>query len=357
MTDLATRRKRVARELPEHKADALLVSGLPNIRYLCGFTGSNALLLITSAQAVLFTDPRYTIQAGEESGDCTVRIERGSLYEAVAKWIARKKLKRIAVERSRLTYGAYAELDEKLKLGSTLRATLGFVEKYRMVKSDAEIEAIRTSVITNSRAFAEATGSIRDGMTETDLAAELEYRMRRNGAERPSFETIVASGPRTALPHAQPTTARLHGLLLVDMGCMQAGYASDMTRMLHLGKPGAKARKLYKAVLEAQKAGIAAVRAGVKAGDVDRAARRVLKAHGFEKEFVHSTGHGLGLEIHEPPRLGKRDGTYLQAGMVITIEPGAYIQDTGGVRIEDTVLVTESGCEILTPTPKELVVV
>jgi Xaa-Pro aminopeptidase len=127
--------------------------------------------------------------------------------------------------------------------------------------------------------------------------------------------------------------------------------------MLHLGKPGARARKLYKAVLEAQLAGVAAVRAGIKAGDVDRAARKVLQAHGFEKEFVHSTGHGLGLEIHEPPRLGKRDGTYLQAGMAITIEPGAYIQDTGGVRIEDTVLVTESGCEVLTPTPKELVVV
>jgi len=194
-------------------------------------------------------------------------------------------------------------------------------------------------------------------MTETDLAAELEYRMRRNGAEKPSFETIVASGARTALPHAQPTTERLHKLLLVDMGCMQAGYASDMTRMLHLGQPGAQTRKLYKAVLEAQLAAIAAVRAGIQAGHVDRAARKVLKAHGFEKEFVHSTGHGLGLEIHEDPRLGKRNGTFLQAGMAITIEPGAYIEGAGGVRIEDTVLVTETGCEILTPTPKELVIV
>jgi len=138
---------------------------------------------------------------------------------------------------------------------------------------------------------------------------------------------------------------------------MQAGYASDMTRMLHLGQPGAQTRKLYKAVLEAQLAAIAAVRAGIQAGHVDRAARKVLKAHGFEKEFVHSTGHGLGLEIHEDPRLGKRNGTFLQAGMAITIEPGAYIEGAGGVRIEDTVLVTETGCEILTPTPKELVIV
>lgn len=356
MSEYATRRRLIARELPQHKADALLVSGLPNVRYLSGFTGSNALLLLTAGQAVLFTDPRYTIQAAQEC-DCTVRVERKSLYDAVSKWIARKKLRRIAIERSRMTFGAYSELQEKLKLGASLRSTTGLVEKHRMVKSPSEIAAIRASVQTNSRAFSEAVSVIREGMTENDLAAELEYRMRRNGAERPSFETIVASGHRTALPHAQPTVERLHTLILVDMGCMQAGYASDMTRMLHLGKPGARARKLYKAVLEAQLAGVAAVRPGVKAGAVDRAARNVLKAHGFEKEFVHSTGHGLGLEIHEPPRLGKRDETYLQAGMVITIEPGAYIPDSGGVRIEDTVLVTESGAEILTPTPKELLVV
>ena len=356
MTDYKSRRERVALELPQQKSDALLVSGLPNVRYLCGFTGSNALLLLTARDAVLFTDPRYTIQAGQES-DCTVRIERGSLYEAASKWIARKKLKRIAIERSRISFGAYSELQENLKLGATLGATAGLVEKHRMVKSEAEIAAIRISVDTNSRAFTDAIATIRDGMTETDLASELEYRMRRNGAERPSFDTIVAAGSRTALPHAQPTAERLHGLLLIDMGCMQAGYASDMTRMLHLGKPGTRTRKLFKAVLEAQLTGIAAVRAGVRASQVDRAARNVLKAHGFEKEFVHSTGHGLGLEIHESPRLGKRDGTYLEARMVITVEPGAYIQDTGGVRIEDTVLVTESGCEILTPTSKELVIV
>jgi Xaa-Pro aminopeptidase len=234
---------------------------------------------------------------------------------------------------------------------------MGLIERQRMIKSASEIHAIRTSVQTNSKAFARAVPKIRTGMTETDLAAELEYQMRRLGAEKPSFETIVAAGGRTALPHAQPTTEKLHKLLLVDMGCVLAGYASDMTRMLHLGNPGSQTRKLYKAVLEAQLAAIDAVRAGIKAGDVDRAARRVLKAHGFERQFVHSTGHGLGLEIHEPPRLGRRDATYLEAGMAITIEPGAYIEGFGGVRIEDTVLVTESGCEILTPTSKELVVV
>jgi Xaa-Pro aminopeptidase len=356
MTTYAERRQRIARELSDHKADALIVSGLPNVRYLSGFSGSNALLLLAKEQTVLFTDPRYTIQAAAES-DCTVKVARGSLYDAVSKVLKRKKLKRVAIERSRLTFGGYIELHEKLGLSAGLRPTSSLVERYRMVKSEAEIDAIRTSVVTNSKAFAEGVTRIKSGMTETDLAAELEYRMRRNGAEKPAFETIVASGARTALPHAQPTEEKLHKLLLIDMGCMQAGYASDMTRMLHLGQPGPQTRKLYKAVLEAQLAAIAAVRAGVQAGHVDRAARKVLKAHGFEKQFVHSTGHGLGLEIHEGPRLGKRDSTYLAPGMVITIEPGAYIEGVGGVRVEDTVLVTESGCEILTPTSKELAIV
>lgn len=356
MRSHSQRRQQVLRELPELKADVLIVSGLPNVRYLSGFTGSNALLLLSKAHAILLTDPRYTIQANSES-DCVVRIARGSLFEVASKVIKAHRWRSAAIERNRLTFGGYLELRERLGSATTLIPTSGLVEKYRMVKSPAEVAAIRGSVATNSKAFRQAVGKIKDGMTENDLATEIEYRMRRNGAEKPAFETIVASGPRTALPHAQPTTEKLHKLLLVDMGCMQAGYASDMTRMLHLGKPGAETRKLYKAVLESQLAAIGAVRSGVKAGDIDRAARRVLKAHGFEKQFVHSTGHGLGLEIHEPPRLGKRDATYLEAGMVITIEPGAYIEGVGGVRVEDTVLVTESGCEILTPTPKELLIV
>jgi len=356
MTEYPQRRQRVLRDLPEHKADVLIVSGLPNVRYLSGFTGSNALLLISKTHSILLTDPRYTIQAHTES-DCTVKIERGSLFEAAAKILKARRWRSVAFDRNRLTFGAYSELQHRLGVSATLRPTSGLVEKQRMIKSAAEVAAIRASVATNSKAFTQATSRIKPRMTETELACELEYRMRKNGAEKPSFETIVASGLRTALPHAQPTAEKIHKLLLIDMGCMQAGYASDMTRMLHLGKPGPETRKLYKAVLEAQLAALHVVRPGVKGGDVDRVARRVLKAHGFDKYFVHSTGHGLGLEIHETPRLGKRDATYLEAGMVITIEPGAYIEGVGGVRIEDTVLVTESGCEILTPTPKDLTII
>jgi Xaa-Pro aminopeptidase len=325
MTEFAGRRKRAGAALLEHEADAIIVSGLPNVRYLTGFTGSNGLVILSPGHALLLTDPRYTIQASQEA-DCAVRIARGSLYEAAAKVLTRKKWKRVAIERGRMTHGAFLELDEKLGAGVRLRPVSGLVERLRMVKSSSEIDAIRESVQTNSRAFDQAIRSIRPDMTETGLAAELEYRMRQNGAERPAF------------------------------GCMQAGYASDMTRMLHLGRPGPQTRKLYQAVLEAQLAALAAVRSGTKAGEVDRAARKVLKAHGFDKAFVHSTGHGLGLEIHEAPRLGKKDETVLETGMAITIEPGAYIEGVGGVRIEDTVVVTDSGCEILTPTSKELVV-
>jgi Xaa-Pro aminopeptidase len=197
---------------------------------------------------------------------------------------------------------------------------------------------------------------VRVGARERDVAAELDYQMRTLGAEKPAFDTIVATGPRTALPHAHPTGRRLgeQEFLLIDMGATLDGYTSDMTRMSFMGSPNRQMRQLYKAVLEAQLAGVQAVRAGVSADKVDAACRDVLKVHELDRAFVHSTGHGLGLEIHEGPRIARKQKTKLQAGMVITVEPGAYIEGLGGVRIEDTVLVTERGCEVLTPTSKEL---
>jgi Xaa-Pro aminopeptidase len=224
-----------------------------------------------------------------------------------------------------------------------------------MIKSAEELARIRRSVLTNSKAFAETTSRIRPGHTEIEVAAELEFQMRRFGGEKAAFESIVATGERSALPHARPTGRAIAkgALLLIDMGTCQDGYMSDMTRVLSLGRPSPRLRKMYKAVAEAQLAAIDAVRPGVTAGDVDRKARRVLESHGLGKTFVHSTGHGLGLEIHEPPRIGRKDPTRLEAGMAITIEPGAYIEGFGGIRIEDTVVVTPSGCEILTPTSKE----
>jgi Xaa-Pro aminopeptidase len=254
-----------------------------------------------------------------------------------------------------MTCEFFEALQSRLPEKTSLVRTDGWVEDLRMVKSPAELALIRRSVATNSKAFEQTVARVKPGMKEQDLAAELEYRMRRLGAEKPSFDTIVAAGERSALPHAQPGPARLErGLIVVDMGSMQEGYASDMTRMLHAGTPGAKAKRMYRAVLEAQLAAIDAVRAGARTVTVDGAARMVLKKHGLDQAFTHSTGHGLGLEIHEPPRLGRKDKLRLKAGMAITIEPGAYLEGFGGIRIEDTVIVTDNGCEVLTPTSKDL---
>jgi Xaa-Pro aminopeptidase len=342
----------------ELKIDALLVSALPNIRYLSGFTGDNGLLLVTPESQTLFTDPRFTIQASQEC-TCAIKIApRGPVDPYAVEAIRRKKLKRVGFEATRMIYDVHRRLKEALPLGVTLKPIGPVIEQLRMVKSKEEIARIRLSVQTNSQAFEKTVQSIRPGVSESHIAAELEFQMRRLGAERAAFETIVAAGSRSALPHARPGDRKVgvDELLLIDMGACQDGYMSDMTRMLFFGKVPRRVRDMYQAVLKAQLAAIAAVREGITAGQVDQQARQVLESEGLGKEFVHSTGHGLGLEIHEPPRVGRRDKTRLQAGMVITIEPGAYIRDFGGIRIEDTVLVTKSGCEILTPTSKELMV-
>jgi Xaa-Pro aminopeptidase len=348
--------RKPAVDFKSERLDALLITGPANVRYLSGYTGSNALVLATPDSGVLFTDPRYAIQASREVS-CKVKvIPRGGLLPAAIRFLGRLRMKRVGFEKAHLSYEQH-ELIIEQGPGLTLVPIGTAIERQRMIKSDEEIAAIRRSVDTNSKAFDRAVKKIRPGVTEIDVAAEIEYQMRRLGAEKPAFETIVASGERTALPHAQPTSKKLGTveLTLIDMGATRDGYASDMTRMLHLGRPSQKIVHMYNAVLQAQLAGLDAVRAGVTAERVDRAARQSLKRQSLDRAFTHSTGHGLGLEIHEAPRLGRRDKTPLEAGMAITIEPGAYIEGFGGMRIEDTVLVTQNGCEILTRTPKELI--
>jgi Xaa-Pro aminopeptidase len=351
----AQRREIAAAALASHKIDALLVTHLPNIRYLTGFTGSNAALLLSEARADLFTDPRYTIQAAQQVS-CRVRIARGPLLERVVERVSKLHLKRLGFESTQLRYDQHTLLAEHLPAAVKFRPCVRFVEDFRMIKSDAEIDLIRKSVATNSAALEEALKTLRPGLTESAFAAEIDYRSRQLDAEAPAFETIVASGARAALPHARPEPVAMAAgtVVLIDMGALRAGYCSDMTRMFHLGQVPANVASAYQATLDAQLAAVAAVRAGVTSGDVDRAARRVLKSAGLAANFVHSTGHGLGLEIHEAPRIGSGDRTELKAGMVITIEPGVYFENEFGIRIEDTVVVTEDGCEVLTPTSKEL---
>lgn len=356
--ELAARREKAVRRLEEARLDALVVSGLANVRYLTGFTGSSALLVLAPETAVLLTDARYVTQASRETA-CQVRVVRGPLAKAAAGLLKRRRWRKVGFEAARLSFAAY----EMLREGSAGRVRLAglahFVEELRAVKSAAEIALIRQSVATAERAFARVAPRIRAGVREADLAAEIDHQMRKLGAERPAFETIVASGERTALPHASATSNPIQpgGPVLIDMGAQQNGYASDLTRMAYLGRPSGKIRRFYEAVREAQLAALDAVRPGVPVATVDRRARQALRQFRLDRWFVHSTGHGLGLEIHEPPRVAAGERARLQAGMVITIEPGVYEAGFGGVRLEDTVLVTESGCEILTTTAKELLVI
>ena len=358
MPERPQRRRALTARFQKLEVDALLVSFLPNVRYLTGFTGSNAILAMAPDAAVMVTDQRYQIQASQQV-DCDWKVPPGSLWDAAAGWCKRRKSKRVGVEAARVTLEQQSTLANKLGVGIKIIGVGREVETIRMVKSPGEIDAICQSVQINSMAYAAALARFRAGMSERELAAEIDYQMRRSGADQTAFDTIVASGERSALPHARPTSAPIESnrLLLIDMGALCEGYASDMTRVVVPGRITAEAKRLYQAVLEAQLAAIDAVSPGVKAVEIDRTARQVLKKHSLDDYFKHSTGHGLGLEIHEAPRLGKHEKLRLQAGMVITIEPGVYKEGLGGVRIEDTVLVTETGCRILTPTEKKLVAI
>ncbi len=337
-----------AQVLKEANAGAFLITNLMNIRYLTGFTGSNALLVVLPDRTLFWTDPRYALQAAE----LKPRVAKKPLIVAAKEYLNRRRIGRVAFERHHLRFDEF----EVLSKGIALQPVTGAVERLRAVKTSEELAKIRVAVNTNSATFERVLKSVKPGIAERDLAAEIDYQMRRLGAESSAFDTIVAAGLNSALPHAQPGEQKLENrqLVLVDMGAKQDGYTSDMSRMFHLGTPAKDTLERHRAVLEAQLAAIDAVRPGVKAAQIDAAARAVLEKFGLANKFVHSTGHGLGLEIHEDPRIGKRAKTKMQAGMVITIEPGIYIEGWGGIRIEDTVVVTDTGCEILTPTPKEL---
>lgn len=352
--EIKQRRTDVVRRLAEFKADSLLVTSSANIRYLSGFVGSNALLLLTPEETHFFTDPRYAIEA-QTNVSGKIHVAKGPLTTAALNVIKRKRLKAIGFESSWMRHDEFVKIKDALPLGSALVPFGRVIEERRMLKSASEIEKVRASVQLNSEAYSRVIKRIRAGVRELDVAAEIEYQMKVLGAEKPAFDTIIAAGAHSAFPHAHPTGYKLAGneLLLIDMGASLDGYASDMTRVIHLGKPPKPVREMYKAVLEAQLAGIDAVRPGITAGKVDVVTRAVLKKHNLDKTFTHSTGHGLGLEIHEAPRLGKKDKTHLEPGMTITIEPGVYLEGVAGIRIEDTVLVTHKGCEILTPTSKE----
>jgi len=338
--------------------DYLLITHLPNIRYLCGFTGSAGALLV-GGEPVFFTDGRYTEQAHKEVFGARVLIGKKPPLPAAVEWLKRKRAGKLGIEGDHMTVAAEARLRALLPRSWRPRPTSGVVERQRMIKDAGEAELLRRAVNLGSSLFKPILKALRPGVPETAVAAKLEFAARQAGAEGMSFDTIIAAGPRSALPHgrASATPIPRQGFVVLDFGVILAGYCSDMTRTVALGRPSAKERGWYDAVLDAQLAGIAAVRPGVTAGEVDEAARKVLKRNKLAKYYTHSTGHGVGLEIHESPRLAAGETTVLEPGMVLTIEPGVYVPGQGGVRIEDMILVTKTGCDVLTPTTKELITV
>lgn len=329
---------------------AFVITHLPNVRYLCGFTGSNAALLLGNRSCTLLTDGRYTGQAKEEVKGAKVVICKEALLKGVGAQLEMLGRARVWVEADSLTLAQLHALKDSSGARIRFQETRGTVEKWRAMKDEAEILAHRRAAKLICGVFDAILRHVRPGVRETELAAEIEYQMRKMGAAGPSFDTIVASGPRSALPHARPTSRRLrrNELVLLDMGAILGGYCSDMTRTVYLGRAPERIRGWYRGVWEAHQAALAAVRPGVTGAEVDRAARSVLQKCRLEQYFVHSTGHGIGLEIHEAPRLAKGQTSPLLRGNVITIEPGIYLHGVGGIRIEDDVVVTRRGSEVLT---------
>jgi Xaa-Pro aminopeptidase len=358
MNDIyAKRRRSVAKELKRRGLDCLLVSHPANWYYLTGFTGDSGVLVMGTRGTTLITDGRFTIQAAEESPGIHIELQKGPLYACVGEWLKRRGIRRAGYDPEQWTVARLKAVQKTS--GARCRAieTAGVVESLRMRKDSQELAVMRKAAILAGEVLEGALQLLKPGVRENEVAAEIEYQMKQKGSSGPSFETIVAFGERSALPHARPTSKRLrkNEFVVLDLGVILGHYCSDITRTVHVGRASERSRKWYSAVQQANQAATAAVCAGVTCGEVDAAGREVLKKNGLENYFVHSTGHGLGLEVHESPRVAHGQAVRLEAGNVITIEPGVYVEGVGGIRIEDDVVVGIRGREVLTRVARDLI--
>lgn len=348
--------ERILEKVREQGAQALLVTSPPNRRYLTGFTGSAGTVWLSEKRKALLTDFRYIEQAkGQCPGWEIIQIDE--LERTIAELIAQEAVEAVAIEAQHVTVQQLRTWSKVIS--AKVVETEGIVEAERMVKTPEEIAKVRKAASIADHAFAQILPQLRPGISERDIALELEFTMRKAGASGVSFRPIVASGTNSALPHAEPGTRVLaHGdFVVLDFGCVFEGYCSDMTRTVVVGEPTEQHLLIYDLVLQAQLEALKAVKPGVTGKAVDTIARNIIGEGGYGQYFGHGLGHGVGLEIHERPRLSQKDETVLQPGMIVTVEPGIYLPDFGGVRIEDLVVVTEDGCDILSNTFKELYVV
>lgn len=354
---LAARQKKLISQLKRVGAEALLVTSETNVTYLTGFSGDSSYLLIGKGQTVLISDGRYTTQLEEECPGLDVYIRKSteSMTASLEKVLKKSHLPKLGFESHVVTCDLLDAFSGLTPAVQWLPFS-GLVEELRMVKDASEIQEIREAVSQAQRGYEVFRAMLTEEMTELQGAHELEHAMRRFGARQAAFDPIIAVGERAALPHAMPTQKRVGEapFLLVDWGAMtQKGYRSDLTRMIIHRRTPAKFEKVYQTVLKAQVAAIKAIRPGVVCREVDQTARAIIQKAGFGNYFTHSLGHGIGLDIHEGPRLGGNIDTELKPGMIVTVEPGIYLPGWGGVRIEDDILVTRTGHEVLTSVPKD----
>ncbi len=344
--------------LQEKDLDAVLVSDGFNMRNISGFTGATGYLLITGNSRNLFTDSRYTVAAKMQAPEFTVtEISVGKGYIACINEVLKaEKVKKLGFEANEFRYSTFLTFKEKLEVKELVPLT-DELARLRRVKTADEIDCLRKAEHIGDIAFKEILSHIKPGVTELEIAAKLEYIMKCNGAEKLSFETIVASGLNSAKPHAEPGEKKIEAgdFVTMDFGCMYHGYCSDMTRTVVVGKADRKQREIYDVVLKAQTAVLDALKPGMKGKEYDKIARDIIAEAGYGDCFGHGLGHSVGLEIHENPRFSVTEEDIIEAGNVITVEPGIYIPDFGGVRIEDMVVLTEDGCENFTHSRKELI--
>ncbi|MBL7223178.1 MAG: aminopeptidase P family protein [Candidatus Brocadiae bacterium] len=355
MSRHAERTDRLRRVLREHSLELLFVCHPANVTYLTGFRGDSSHLLVGHDHLWFITDSRFAEQAQAEAPGCEVVEHQNSLIKQTAATAASTGLRRLAFEEAHLTCASHRELGAELP-SMALEPTKDLVENLRAVKDREEQNLIRKTAAAADAAFADVVADIRPGRTELDVASRLEYAMQQHGCRKPSFDTIVAAGPRASLPHAESTHAEIQpgDPVLVDWGGVRDLYCSDATRVVHPTEPDDLWREVYTIVLAAQERAIQAIRDGVPIRDVDAAARSHIADAGYGGHFGHGLGHGVGLQVHEAPRLHAKSDGILSEGMVVTIEPGIYLPGQGGVRIEDLVLVCQDGPEILTTAPKNI---
>lgn len=347
--------RRTQELLHKEEVDALLVTDPANRYYLSGFTGSSGYLLVTAEKVYLLTDFRYIAQANQEVQGCEVINQGKDWYDTLKQLLNERRVKRMAFEQDHVSYTQYLRLAEKISQ-CVISGKQNLIESLREKKDPLELELMKKAASIADEAFSRLLSEIKAGMKEVEAAALLEYLMRDLGSEGPAFETIVASGVRSALPHGTAGNKKIEpgDLVVIDFGATYQGYRSDMTRTIVIGQASPKQKAIYRLVLKAQLAGLEAVKAGQSCQQVDAVARNIIAGEGYGEQFGHSLGHGVGLHIHENPRLAQGNSMPLEPGMVVTVEPGIYLDDWGGVRIEDMVAVTETGCEIFTKTSKEL---